>query len=349
MKFTTGNILASNAEALVNTVNTVGVMGKGIALQFKERFADNYALYAEACKRGEVNIGKMFITSTNSMINPKWIINFPTKKHWIHKSKYEFINAGLDDLTIQIKERNIKSLAIPPLGAGQGGLDWQKVKSILIEKLSGLDIEIIIYEPTADWQSIRQNIEISKLTKPRALILSLINRYRQLGYEITLLEIQKLAYFLQRMGQPDLKLNYKQFHYGPYAHNLQHLLHQLENGYLITSKSILDSKPLDLVFLNTEQIGNIQSFIEKECNDSEKLRLKKVEQLINGYESPFGLELLSSVDWIIKENQETTFEPQLIKEKIKAWSARKDINFTIDHIRVSVNKLEKFRKELSYA
>jgi len=349
MEFTTGNIFESNAEALVNTVNTVGVMGKGIALQFKERYPDNYVQYVAACKRGEVNIGKMFITATNSMVNPKWIINFPTKQHWMHKSSYEFINAGLDDLVIQLKERNIKSLAIPPLGAGQGGLDWQKVKAILIEKLSGLDIEIVIYEPITQWQTAKGNSEISKLTKPRALVLSLINRYRQLGYEISLLEIQKLAYFLQRMGQTDLKLNYKQFHYGPYAHNLQHLLHQLENGYIITNKSILDSKPLDVVFLNIEQIDNIQAFIEKECNQTEKLRLKQVEQLINGYESPFGLELLSTVDWIIKENRDTTLEPQLIKEKIKKWSERKDSSFSLDHIKSSVNKLEKFEKELYYA
>jgi len=146
-----------------------------------------------------------------------------------------------------------------------------------------------------------------------------------------------------------LKLNYKQFHYGPYAHNLQHLLHQLENGYLITNKSILDSKPLDVVFLNIEQIDNIQAFIEKECNQTEKLRLKQVEQLINGYESPFGLELLSTVDWIIKENRDTALEPLLIKEKIKKWSERKDSSFSLDHIKSSVNKLEKFGKELSYA
>lgn len=348
MKFTTGNILESNAEALVNTVNTVGVMGKGIALQFKERYADNYAQYAAACKRGDVNIGKMFITPTNSMVNPKWIINFPTKQHWMHKSSYEFIKAGLDDLVIQLNERNIKSLAIPPLGAGQGGLDWQKVKSILVEKLSGLDLDIIIYEPVTQWQNVKTKSEIPRLTKPRALVLALINRYRQLGYEISLLEIQKLAYFLQRMGQTDLKLNYRQFHYGPYAHNLQHLLHQLENGYLITNKSILDSKPLDVVFLNIEQIEHIQAFIEKECNPSEKLRLKQVEQLINGYESPFGLELLSTVDWIIKENRESALEPQLIKEKIKQWSERKDSSFSLDHIKSSLNKLEKFTKELSY-
>jgi len=348
MRFATGNILESNAEALVNTVNTVGVMGKGIALQFKERFTDNYLQYVAACKRGDVKIGKMFITPTNSMVNPKWIINFPTKQHWMHKSSYEFINAGLDDLVILLKERNIKSLAIPPLGAGQGGLEWQKVKAMLIEKLKGLDIDVVIYEPVTQWQNVKTKSEISRLTKPRALVLALINRYRQLGYEISLLEIQKLAYFLQRMGQTDLKLNYQQFHYGPYAHNLQHLLHQLENGYLITNKSILDSKPLDVVFLNIEQIDNIQAFIEKECSQAEKLRLKQVEQLINGYESPFGLELLSTVDWIIKENRESVLEPQLIKEKIKQWSERKDSSFSLDHIKSSLNKLEKFTKELTY-
>ena len=349
MKFTKGNILESTAEALVNTVNTVGVMGKGVALQFKERFPDNFAQYVSACKRGEVTIGKMFVTNANSIINPKWIFNFPTKKHWMHKSSYEYIKSGIEDLVIQVKEKNIKSIAIPPLGAGQGGLDWQIVKDILSERLSHLNMEIIIYEPIAQWSSSQQNSEISKLTKPRALVLALINRYRQLGYEISLLEIQKLAYFLQRMGQNDLKLNYKQFHYGPYAHNLQHLLHQLENGYLITSKSILDSKPLDVVFLDVEQTRNIQQFISKECDSFEKNRLKQVEQLIQGYESPFGLELLSTVDWIIKENNSALLAPDLIKEKIKQWSERKDSSFTIEHIKSSLTRLELFKKELSYA
>ncbi|WP_158860817.1 macro domain-containing protein [Lunatibacter salilacus] len=147
MKFKTGNIFASDTEALVNAVNTVGVMGKGVALQFKKRFPTNFKLYAAACKKDEVEIGKMFITATNSLLNPKWIVNFPTKKHWIDKSSYSFIELGLDDLVGQIENLDIKSIAIPALGAGLGGLDWEKVKAIIENKLHHLNIEITIFDP----------------------------------------------------------------------------------------------------------------------------------------------------------------------------------------------------------
>ena len=147
MKFKTGNIFDSDAEALVNAVNTVGIMGKGVALQFKERFPTNFKLYAAACKKDEVEIGKMFITATNSLLSPKWIINFPTKKHWIDKSSYSFIELGLDDLVGQIENLDIKSIAIPALGAGIGGLDWDTVKIIIENKLRHLNIEITIFEP----------------------------------------------------------------------------------------------------------------------------------------------------------------------------------------------------------
>lgn len=147
MKFKTGNIFDSNAEALVNTVNTIGVMGKGVALQFIERFPTNFKIYAAACKKDEVEIGKMFITATNSLLNPKWIINFPTKKHWIDKSSYSFIELGLDDLVGQIENLDIKSIAIPALGAGLGGLDWDTVKTIIENTLHDLNIDITIFEP----------------------------------------------------------------------------------------------------------------------------------------------------------------------------------------------------------
>lgn len=147
MKFKTGNLFDSNAEALVNAVNTIGVMGKGVALQFIERFPTNFKLYAAACKKEEVEIGKMFITATNSLLNPKWIINFPTKKHWIDKSSYSFIELGLDDLVGQIENLDIKSIAIPALGAGLGGLDWDTVKTIIENTLHDLNIDITIFEP----------------------------------------------------------------------------------------------------------------------------------------------------------------------------------------------------------
>ena len=149
IKYLTGNILESDAQALVNTVNTVGVMGKGIALQFKKAFPNNFRVYAEACKKDEVVIGKLLVTQDSNLeAGVKLIINFPTKKDWRKPSEYSFIEEGLDDLIRVINEYDIKSIAIPPLGAGNGGLEWEKVKRMIGNKLGDLDIDILVYEPT---------------------------------------------------------------------------------------------------------------------------------------------------------------------------------------------------------
>ena len=153
--YTTGNLLDSEAEALVNTVNTVGVMGKGIALMFSERFKSNLAAYKKACKTGEVRTGKMFTTETGELMGPRWIINFPTKQNWRHPSQMEWIIDGLQDLKRVIIERQIHSIAIPPLGAGNGGLNWADVKRQIQLALADLtDVEIIIYEPTERYQNV---------------------------------------------------------------------------------------------------------------------------------------------------------------------------------------------------
>ena len=124
IEFKRGDILKEEAEAIVNTVNCVGVMGRGIALQFKNTFPDNFKVYAEACKKQEVQPGHMFVYSTDKFTNPRYIINFPTKRHWRGNSRIEDIESGLKDLVDVIHKYDIKSLAIPPLGSGLGGLEW---------------------------------------------------------------------------------------------------------------------------------------------------------------------------------------------------------------------------------
>ena len=128
MRFATGDILAEGAEALVNTVNCVGVMGKGIALQFKKAFPENFRAYAKACQRGEVKLGAMFVFRTGTVTNPRYIINFPTKHHWRSNSRIEAIDMGLKDLARVIRAHGIRSIALPPLGCGLGGLDWGNVR-----------------------------------------------------------------------------------------------------------------------------------------------------------------------------------------------------------------------------
>src|SRR4051812_20435899 len=129
INYTQGNLLDDTAEALVNTVNEVGVMGKGIALIFKERFPGNTETYAKACEAGEVRVGRMLVTCNKELWGPCWVINFPTKKHWRHPSKLAWIRDGLADLVRVIKENGIRSVALPPLGCGNGGLEWSQVRS----------------------------------------------------------------------------------------------------------------------------------------------------------------------------------------------------------------------------
>lgn len=197
--FTQGNLLEADVEALVNTVNTVGVMGKGIALMFKEAFPENFKLYQDACKAHKVEIGRVFPTERRDVIGgPKWIINFPTKQHWRGPSKIEWIERGLADLRHFIEEHSIRSVALPPLGSGNGRLDWQQVRPLILRALGSMpDVTIVVYEPTPEYQNVAKREGVEKLTPARALMMEIIRRYWVLGFECTLLEIHKLAYFLE--------------------------------------------------------------------------------------------------------------------------------------------------------
>jgi O-acetyl-ADP-ribose deacetylase (regulator of RNase III) len=150
LEFKHGNLLHENVEALVNAVNCVGVMGKGIALEFKNSFPENFRLYKKACKAGEVHPGKMFVVFAIGLLNPKYIINFPTKFHWENKSRIKDIESGLDALALEIQKLGINSIAIPALGCGNGGLDWSDVKPLIESKLSQpqmQNVKVIIFEP----------------------------------------------------------------------------------------------------------------------------------------------------------------------------------------------------------
>ena len=156
IRFTTGNLLEADVEALVNTVNTVGVMGKGVALMFKEAYAENYRAYAAACKAGDVEVGRMLVTENGELIGPRWIINFPTKQHWRGKTNPVWIDAGLEDLQRVIAELGIRSLALPPLGCGNGGLKWEDVRPRIEATLACLEgVEVTVYEPTTAYQNVQ--------------------------------------------------------------------------------------------------------------------------------------------------------------------------------------------------
>src|SRR5438309_3080812 len=232
--YTQGNLLDADVEALVNTVNTVGVMGKGIALMFKEAFPENFLAYSVACKKHEIEVGRIFATERKDLVGgPKWIVNFPTKKHWRNPSKIDWIKDGLQDLVRFIREQKIKSIALPPLGSGNGGLDWKEVRPVIEATLGSLqDVDVLVFEPTARYQNVAKPTGVEKLTAARALVAELVRRYSVLGFECTLLEIHKLAYLLQRRivelgGISPLRLEFRADKFGPYAPTLGHLLNNL--------------------------------------------------------------------------------------------------------------------------
>ena len=345
--FTQGNLLEARAEALVNTVNTVGVMGKGIALMFKERFADNFRRYAAACKAKEVRTGAMFVTEVHELDGPRWIVNFPTKQHWRGNSKIEWITDGLQDLRRFLIENNVKSIAIPPLGAGNGGLNWAKVRPHIEEVLAGLDTEILVFEPTQKYQNVAKRTGVEKLTPARALIAELVRRYWVLGMECSLLEIQKLAWFLERSiertGQTPLDLRFAPHKYGPYADRLRHLLEGLDGSYLHCDKRIGDADPLDVIWFDDGRKTFVQTYLKSEAKDYVPA-LEATAALIDGFESPYGMELLATVDWLLSQEGIAPTVPA-VREGLHHWgggpgaAARKDRLFDDRALSIALERL----------
>jgi O-acetyl-ADP-ribose deacetylase (regulator of RNase III) len=305
IRYAAGNLLDARVDAVVNTVNTVGIMGKGIALMFKEAFPANFREYEAACKRGEVRTGTMFVTERPAMMGaPRWIMNFPTKQHWRGKARIEWIESGLQDLRRIILEKKITSIAMPPLGCGNGGLEWGLVRPAIERALGDLsEVDIVVYEPTREYQNVAKRTGIEKLTPARALIAELVRRYWILGIECSLLEIQKLAWFLEReiekLPLPNpLDLKFSANRYGPYANRLDHLLDALDGSYLRSQVRIPDAKPADVIAFNDSKKEVVAAYIKSEASGYIPA-LERVSKRIAGFESPFGMELLATVDWLM--------------------------------------------------
>ncbi|MBT8341026.1 MAG: macro domain-containing protein [Desulfatitalea sp.] len=337
IEYKSGDILNDQAEALVNTVNCVGVMGRGIALQFKNAFPENFKAYALACKQEKVQPGRMFVFKTDQMFNPRYIINFPTKRHWRGKSRMEDIESGLRSLVEVIQKHHIRSVAIPPLGSGLGGLSWQKVKSRIEAAVEPLtDVQVIIYEPKGapKTEKMAHSREVPKMTAGRAALVELMHRYLSglLDPMVTLLELHKLMYFMQEAGEP-LRLKYKKAIYGPYAENLRHVLNDIE-GHLVFGYADGGDAPDKQIKLVPGAIEDAAVFLEQ--HTATRVRFDKVAELVEGFESPFGLELLSTVHWVInKENVRTLID---VEKHAYAWSDRKR-QFTPRQIALAVDVL----------
>ncbi|WP_323769329.1 macro domain-containing protein [Antarctobacter sp.] len=336
IRYMTGDILRSEADALVNTVNCVGVMGRGIALQFKKAFPRNFEDYKNACDRGEVVPGKMFITERNALTAPRFIINFPTKRHWRGKSRIEDIESGLVDLRQQIEARGIRSIAIPPLGSGLGGLNWSDVRKRIEASLTGTDAEIIVFEPgeAPDAQVMARSTEPPKMTTGRATLVTLMHRYLSglLDPFVTLIELHKLMYFMQEAGEP-LRLKYKKHHYGPYAENLRHVLNQIE-GHLVSGYADGGDIPGKQIELVPGAVAEAEALLQVHEDTHE--RFERVSRLVEGFESPVGLELLATVHWIVRQEAVTNVEEAI--ERTYAWNDRKR-RFTPRQIKLAFNRL----------
>lgn len=336
MEFTKGNLLRADTQAIVNTVNCVGFMGRGIAAQFKREYPQNFKAYEAACKRQEVMPGKMFIFETGQLTNPRFIVNFPTKRHWRGKSRIEDIKSGLTALVGEIQWLRIESIALPPLGCGLGGLDWKDVRPLIENAFATLpSVRAVIFEPNDDGPSdkMTRTTDVPKMSEGRAVLVGLFEKYLSalMDPAISLLEVHKLMYFAQEAGQP-LRLRYVKAPYGPYAENLRHVLSAIE-GYLISGYGDggdAPEKPLELV---PGAANDARAFLKD--HPETLARFNRVVSLVEGFETSFGMELLSTVHWVMAHEGARGDE---VIDAVHAWNPRKRM-FAHDQIMIAAKRL----------
>jgi O-acetyl-ADP-ribose deacetylase (regulator of RNase III) len=319
------------------------VMGKGIALQFREAFPENYKLYRQAVNRGDVVIGKMFVYRSAQLDGTRYIINFPTKEEWFRPSSYAYIEEGLKDLVRVIQLSGIKSVAIPPLGCGHGGLDWKIVKTMIEQAMSSLpEVEVVLYEPDAKVNEIlaaQGSDKETKLTPARAMMLYLLFYYEALGEQASLFAANKLSYFLQQFGEKQLKLRFVR----PYSSQVDHLMYAL-NGKYLSGLEQRSAKAFDPLRLNYAALEEVQQFLQSQLNPSEQDRIRRVAEFIDGFASPLALEALASVYSILEEYPDWN-EDQVFGQ-IQEWSARKKNIFSRPQIDAAYKHLQQFRHQL---
>ena len=338
IEYKTGDVTGEDAEALVNTVNCVGVMGKGVALRFKEAFPDNARAYARACERKEVEPGRMFVFERESLANPRYIINFPTKRHWRGKSRMEDIESGLAALAEEVRSREIRSIALPPLGSGLGGLDWREVRPRIVKTLAGMDgVRAVVYEPSGQEQPFAPRAQAPTMTPGRAALVALIDRYLAglLNPFVTLLETHKLMYFMQEAGEP-LSMRFQEGRYGPYADNLRHVLKAVE-GHLLSGYAGRDA-PGVTIDLVPGAVADANAFLED--HPETRARFDRVSDLVEGFESSVGLELLATTHWVASRSAPPDAPPEEIIAGVHAWGERKR-QFTERQIRIALEFLGK--------
>lgn len=321
--YTTGDLLKSTAEALVNTVNCEGYMGKGIAYQFKLQYPENNKDYIKACKNGSLRVGKMHYYQERGKI----IINFPTKDRWRAKSKMEYIENGLDELIVLIKKLDIKTIAIPPLGSGNGGLIWSEVKLLIEKKLINISkkIDILIYEPSKNYVSL-STIE-PKLSTSGLILMEIKGRLNKFDS----LRLQKTAYFINIFSKQNY-FKFKRYKYGPY-----------DNSIAIIGKNIKEFQKYHNVRNTSEAYAILYNKIvshKVEVKLSElRVFIEQSAMFVNSINTNHELECLATITYLIEE-QKSLMENEIVK-CFKEWSIDKANRYSDEEIIEAVNKLNK--------
>lgn len=338
VKITKGDLLAERVDAIVNTVNTVGVMGKGIALQFKRKWPANAKAYEAACSRGEVVPGHMFIFDNGRLVEPKYIINFPTKRHWRSPSRMADIDAGLIDLVAQVQALGIRSIAIPPLGCGNGGLMWSQVRPRIeaaFAEIPGVDVHLFEPNEVEGVRELAPEQTKPKMTPGRAAILKVLSVYREMLYPLSQLEVQKLVYFLWRAGQDFAGLKFQKHTYGPYAPALRHVLTKMDGAYL---QGVGDGSKRSEITVVENALGEAEEFLATQNDAETNSRVVRISSLISGFETPYGMELLATVHWVALQGPSPVEYDEVVK-RVQNWNERKRSLMSPKHIRAAFDRL----------
>jgi O-acetyl-ADP-ribose deacetylase (regulator of RNase III) len=331
-----GDLLVQETDAIVNTVNCVGVMGKGIALQFKQKWPENFKAYEDACKRGLIEPGRMFIYDAGGLVKPHFIINFPTKRHWRERSRLEYIDAGLKALVEDVRRLRIKSISVPPLGCGNGGLEWNAVRKRILAAFSATpDVRVLLFEPKGapPPQTMANRTKRPRMTPARSAIVKIISIYREMQYALSKLEVQKLVYFLEEAGQP-LKLAFEKNKYGPYSDKLRHVLKAMDGHYI---QGVGDHSGEAEITVLPEAIEEAERFLAEQ-DDGARQKVDRIARLIEGFETPYGMELLATVHWVSTRAPNARSAAEAV-QAVQAWSDRKRVTFKETHIQMAWHRL----------
>lgn len=344
---TQGNLLKAPAEALVNTVNCVGVMGKGIALQFDREFPKNTVPYKAACKAKTLRPGDVLSVTLQLQLEnqlPRYIFNFATKDNWRQPSRIEWIKRGLEILVKEVVATGVRSIAIPPLGCGAGGLQWSQVEPLIRAAFEPLeDVRVLLFAPEGAPPASEMSAppKAPRMTPEAALMVKLLSRYSLLDLEFSQLELQKLAYLLQQSGHSMRKLHFEQMQYGPAARELYPMLRNWENHWTIGFGDGTGGAR-EPIFLKPEIVQQAEAFLENNPDAEAEGHLENVLRLIEGLDTALGLELLASVHWAARHYPRAACDSEAAIARIHSWNSHKKAAFNSEFIQIAWQRLRDF-------